>query len=389
MAELMDRRRGELLSRGATEDQAAALLAYNTNTFQLPTGNLRLPLRDENFVDSWRTYAEEVRNSGTLRSLERYLVQLRFPIKANISRSSEYISATQFDRLFSQIQEWVGLGLSCPDLCTVDIYPTPAGHIAIITSPLRSDFVLLVQAFGHKNEPVALPPTMGALMVAGYRNWHRVTQVLEQNDSIAANGILANRCSYQDRFILLSKGDYSGVSAHQLGLTAEEWRETSWLIRREHETAHYFTRRVLRSMRNNIFDELLADYCGIVRACGRFRADWFLLFLGLEAYPRYRPGGRLENYRGNSLDDSAFRILQSLVYDAALSVESFDRELRQQAASPMDWPFAILTLSRFYLEELAGVAALSMLLETHRATDASGCNSVRNSGSVDNERDVL
>ena len=29
-------------------------------------------------------------------------------------------------------------------------------------------------------------------------------------------------------------------------------------------------------MRNNILDELVADYMGITAAAGRYRADWFL-----------------------------------------------------------------------------------------------------------------
>jgi hypothetical protein len=211
---------------------------------------------------------------------------------------------------------------------------------------------------------------MGALMIAGYRNWHRIAQILEQNDPTDAQNILKERSSYQDRFILLSKGDYSGVTSKQMGLSAEEWRETSWLIRREHETAHYFTRRVLQSMRNNILDELLADYCGIVRACGSFRADWLLLFLGLEAYPSYRAGGRLENYRGE-LDDSAFRILQSLVYEAAVSVESFDHELRREGVPPADWLPGILTVHRFCLEELAAKSATSLLLEARQANSTA------------------
>lgn len=46
-----------------------------------------------------------------------------------------------------------------------------------------------------------------------------------------------------------------------------------------------------------MLDELIADYAGIVAAWGRYRADWFLRFVGLEDYPRYREGGRLQNYR--------------------------------------------------------------------------------------------
>jgi len=68
-------------------------------------------------------------------------------------------------------------------------------------------------------------------------------------------------------------------------------------------------------MRNNLLDEVIADYFGITAACGRFRADWLLRFFGLESYPRYRAGGRLEHYRGDPpLSDAAFLVLQRLLF---------------------------------------------------------------------------
>ncbi|MEH2229412.1 MAG: hypothetical protein V7K71_07160 [Nostoc sp.] len=106
-----------------------------------------------------------------------------------------------------------------------------------------------------------------------------------------------------------------------------EWLRLSLIIRLEHECCHYFTRRVFGSMRNNVLDELIADYQGIVAANnGRYRADWFLRFVGLEKFPNYQEGGRLENYRGNpALSDGAFRILQVFVKQAAENLEIFNQ----------------------------------------------------------------
>ncbi len=76
-------------------------------------------------------------------------------------------------------------------------------------------------------------------------------------------------------------------------------------------------------MRNSLLDELIADWAGITAAAGRFRADWFLRFMGLEEEGRYRAGGRLENYRGKPpLSDGAFKVLQSLVRNAARKLEA-------------------------------------------------------------------
>ena len=59
----------------------------------------------------------------------------------------------------------------------------------------------------------------------------------------------------------------------------------------------------------------LADLVGIVGTYGRYDPDLALRFLGLEGFPTYRAGGRLENYRG-SLSDEAFAVLAKLVHQA-------------------------------------------------------------------------
>jgi hypothetical protein len=53
--------------------------------------------------------------------------------------------------------------------------------------------------------------------------------------------------------------------------------------------------------------------------------------LGLESFPHYREGGRLQNYRGQPpLSDGAFKILQRLVKAAAKNLETFDRNYTQR-----------------------------------------------------------
>jgi len=178
---------------------------------------------------------------------------------------------------------------------------------------------------------------MGAVIIAGYNNWDRIhtyrkewelnntENVTEESWLAEFQRLIPQKEFYQDKFIILSDGPYSAVPAESLGLAEEEWRRLSLIIRREHECTHYFTRRMFSSMRNNLLDELIADYMGIVSAIGFFRADWFLRFVGLENYPQYRAGARLENYRGDPpLSDGAFKILQALVKLAAENLEAFD-----------------------------------------------------------------
>jgi hypothetical protein len=215
-------------------------------------------------------------------------------------------------------------------------------------------------------------------MVSGYNNWSRVGELRRRWEALdpaaretATWGEELQRTPrelYQDRFILLSDGPYSAVPAAELGLDETEWREMSLVIRREHECAHYLTRRLFGSMRNNLLDELIADYAGLVAATGGFRADWFLRFVGLEEFPRYRPGGRLDLYRGKPpLSDGAFRVLQSLVKSAAWNLERF--------RGPREMALTIAALASLRLEDLASEGAEELLNRAAIAAAAAVCPS--------------
>lgn len=61
---------------------------------------------------------------------------------------------------------------------------------------------------------------------------------------------------------------------------------------------------------------------GIVAATGKYKAEWFLCFMGLENYPAFRPGGRLTNYLQNyNLSKKAFNDLTTYIENAAENVE--------------------------------------------------------------------
>src|SRR5262249_55778332 len=130
-----------------------------------------------------------------------------------------------------------------------------------------------------------------------------------------------------------------------------QWSALSGAIRLGHECTHYLTERAFGSAHNNLRDELLADYAGLVQATGGFRADWFLRFMGLEAFPRYREAGRLQNYRGRPpLSDGAFRVLQALLQDAAGHLEHW---AAHRPAAGLAAPAVILSLYGLTLEEMA------------------------------------
>jgi hypothetical protein len=353
--------RAQILSDfGASSEQAAELLCYNENVFQNTAIPSAFPLLDEPFVQAWEQYAHEVQEAGSILPLAKYLVQLRFPIKAGINKTDEYIAATLRGESPDSMSSALGTQWHAPERCQVVIHPTASGKIPLIVTGDRMDFVTLVRALSKRNEPSDIPASMGACMIAGYNDWARFHTAVSQHESAgcsladAFQKVVAQKHLYQDRFIILSDGPYSGVSASAIGIPEAHWRKASLLIRREHECTHYFTRRVFSSMRNNLLDEFIADFNGITAANGRFRSDWLLHFLGLESFPRYREGGRLQNYRGEPpLSDGAFAILGSLVRQAALNLERFDAQRVPLADKQQDQLAMLLTLTAMTLEELA------------------------------------
>jgi hypothetical protein len=352
------------------------LLAYNENPFDHRCRDA--VLADEPFVRAWRVYADEAVREGVVACLRRRLVQLRFPIREGISETEAYRLATRRG-LWPDTDE--GPAFEDPAGLRLRLHPTPAGHVPVLATENRADFVTLVRALTRRNEPVPLPDAMGAVMVVGYNNWDRIRAYREawarrvSDASEAAwqqefRRLIPRKEKYRDRFVLLSDGPYSAVPAGRLGLDERTWRQLSLVIRREHECAHYYTRRVLGAMRNNMLDELIADYMGITGAIGEYRADWFLRFVGLEAYPVYRIGGRLENYRGG-LSDRAFRVLQALVYHAACNLERFGAVLTAVPDGSRRITLALQTLTRLTLEELASKDAAGHLERAYAEATAA------------------
>src|ERR1700710_2073650 len=303
----------QLKHLGASPGEVEELLAYNENVFDLEallTSRVRLPLPDEPFVAFWAEDEREARTRGAFAVLREHLPQLRFPIRAGISETADYRAATRRGADVETLAEATGLELERPEAIEIVIHPSPAGRIPLLICRRRAEFTALLQALTKRNEPEPVPAAQGALMVSGYNNWSRIGELRRRWEALEPAKresatwaeefqlLQGRRELYQDRFILLSDGPYSAVPAADLGLSDSEWREISLAIRRDHECAHYFTRRLFGSMRNNMLDELIADYAGLVGATGRFRAGWFLRFVGLEDFPRYRPGARLDLYRG-------------------------------------------------------------------------------------------
>jgi hypothetical protein len=245
-----------LRAHGARGDEIDELLAYTENAFApADAGDADLPLPDEPFAAAWDGYAARAGEIGVFPALREVLPQLRFPVRAGVSSTDAYRAATLRGEAAEDAEG--GVEMVDPDGLSLFLHPTPAGRIPVIVALAREDFVALVRALTRKNEPDAIPDSMGACIVGGYNNWDRVARLRRaweaENPSSASVGgwgshfrseIVPRKELYQDRFILLSRGPYSAVPAADLGLDDETWIAKSLAIRLEHECAHYFTRRV-------------------------------------------------------------------------------------------------------------------------------------------------
>jgi anti-sigma regulatory factor (Ser/Thr protein kinase) len=350
---------------GGADDVAAELRSYGSPLLAAPKEFPELPLPDEPQLEAWSLYEEAADRHGAFAALSDVFPQLRFPVAKGISETDAYRASTRRGEP-AEGEEATGLALTRPDLVRLELAPTIAGRIPILIAEERADFEALVRAFSARNEPVDVPPSMGACLVRGLNDWARIRAYRADWESAHAFGdwnaefrnLVAKKDLYEDRFIILSTGPYSGVSAARAGFGEDEWRRLSLSIRREHEAAHYFTLRAAGTMRTNLIDELIADYVGIVRTFGRYREDLALLFFGLEEHPRYREGARLQNYRG-ALSDAAFDAARGLAHAAVKNLAALDaaRPARGEASIAS----RVLDLATATLEELADPAIVARL----------------------------
>ena len=349
---------------GASAALLPDLLAYCERPFERKDGSgvSALPLRDEPHLQAWSEYEADARTSGVFPALRERFFQLQFPIAEGMSSDETYRRATLRGVAPGPFDAVGELELERPGELRLVLNATLAGRVPLLIVPQRADFVTLVRAFTGRNEPVRVPDSMGACIVSGLNNWDRIARHRERwQRTHGSSGwedefrrLTAHKALYQDRFIILSTGPYSFVPAAAAGLPEDEWLRRSLVVRREHECTHYLTYRVLGSMKNNLHDEVIADFVGLMHAFGSYPEPLALRFFGLENYPDYRQGGRLESYCGDPpLSEPAVAVLRRLVFRTVHAIGSLARRNPQRLRGASGIARLALTLAELTLEELA------------------------------------
>lgn len=251
---------------GADENVCSEILEYCENKFNVADYN-PTPIEDEPFVKIWQSIIEEIDDENITEVMNE-----------NIPHGEQEIKLLE------------------PKKVSIEIYNSIAGNIPVIYAKNENDFYEIVTKLIHKGIPVPNIKKTGASFAYGKSN----------------------------KFIILSNKPYSNIPAQKLGLEDEQWKNYSIIIRREHECTHYFTKRFLGSSRNNLHDELVADFTGIMCAVGEFKAQWFLAGMGLDLYPEEQELGRFPVYTSN-LSKEAAEIMKKVIRKVAKNVEKWSQ----------------------------------------------------------------
>lgn len=178
---------------------------------------------------------------------------------------------------------------------------TPAGKVEVIFLKNREDFECFYQIMADKCEPVPVLRSVGAAYIGGINDWSKIhahkAEYEKKGGTDSDNEFrrfTANKDNYKTSIILLSDGFYSNTSYENTPYGEEEWRKISLEIRKYHELTHFVCRHFSPGNVRPVWDELLADFYGLLCAAGNYDRALALKFLGIED-GRYL-SGRLERY---------------------------------------------------------------------------------------------
>ena len=202
---------------------------------------------------------------------------------------------------------------------------TPAGPVEVLFLKKRADFETFLQVVGHRAEPVPIARAVGAITYRGLADWGKVASACEEY--LSAGGTdwptefarLAHvPGAFRTELVVISEGPYSNVPASETPYDKDTWLRVSREVRLHHECAHVVCRRLRPDDILPVWDEVTADVCGLLCACGAYDASLACRFLGVSKTGY--DGGRLAEY----LDEGQLAAIDGVaaeVHDVVLRLE--------------------------------------------------------------------
>ncbi len=350
------------------------LKAYLFNKFCLMDDYPTSTFTEEPEIAFWETSLLNFYDGKDLfNHLKECYPQLNFLIEKEIDKIEMYKDAVLKGKT-NDIKLAHYLELEDSKNISLEVHESVGGKVPVLLVPNKEDFVKILQALIHKNNPISIPSSMGAVLLNGLNNWKRLNILKNEwlknntfgdwNTEFSYN-VMPNKSLYKDKLIILSAKPYSNVAASQLGLAEDLWISYSISIRKEHEFTHLYTLKKYGHATNNLHDELIADYIGIIKTIWNYNKVWMLTFMGLENYPHYREGARLENYvKESKLSPDDFKQLITIIKNAIENIAVFDKSVGK-IKSTKDQICRIHALCEISLIDLASGNGAELLIEIY------------------------
>lgn len=350
------------------------LKAYLFNKFCLMDDYPASTFNEEPEIAFWETSLLNFHDGKDIfNHLKECYPQLNFPIEKEIDKIEMYKNAVLKGKT-NDIKLAHYLKLEDSKNISLEVHESAGGKVPVLLVPNKEDFVKILQALIHKNNPIPIPSSMGAVLLNGLNNWKRLNILKNEwlkNNAFGdwniefSHNVMPNKSLYKDKLIVLSAKPYSNVAASQLGLAEDLWISYSISIRKEHEFTHLYTLKKYGHATNNLHDELIADYIGIIKTIWNYNKVWMLTFMGLEDYPHYREGARLENYvKESKLSPDDFKQLITIIKNAIENIAVFDKNVGK-IKSTKDQICRIHALCQVSLIDLASGNGAELLIEIY------------------------
>ena len=251
-----------------------------------------LPLPVQPSFDWWQEWLMSTPADLQFESLLSALPQLRIKPHHGASKSETYKQLVLHGEKDVPIKQDEILQLHDPQGFSVRLANHPCGLMPVIEIAEKEDFLSVVRCLAFRCELIEIQPSVHAQAVAGLIHWGLIRKINVHD---------------RGQLIVLHRSPYSSLPASAIPgkPTKEQWLDMSQIWRLEHELTHIATKLLVGEMRVNLFDELIADALGMLKALQLFSADLFRLGLGLNVDGTSTQNARVNTYiKGLSQEES-------------------------------------------------------------------------------------